>query len=72
MVRMNRFILSHESVTWRRSLEVSSTAFDAQPPDLPPVSLMDMGFAINCPLARHHQTGYRTFTSKLPYMLGTQ
>jgi hypothetical protein len=50
---MNRFILSHESVTWRRSLEVSSTAFDAQPPDLPPVSLMDMGFAINCPLDRH-------------------
>jgi hypothetical protein len=47
---MNRFILSHDSVTWRRSPEVSSTAFDAQPPDLPPVSLMDMGFAINCPL----------------------
>src|SRR5580700_2874751 len=53
MVRMNCFILSHDSVTWRRSPEVSSTAFDAQPPDLPPVSLMDMGFAIISPLARH-------------------
>jgi hypothetical protein len=29
-----------------RSPKVSSTAFDAQPPDLPPVSLMDMGFAL--------------------------
>jgi hypothetical protein len=26
---------------------------DAQPPDLHPVLLMDMGFAIHCPLARH-------------------
>ena len=33
--------------------EVSSTAFGAQPPDLQPVPLMDMGFAISCPLARH-------------------
>jgi hypothetical protein len=40
------------SVTCRRSPEVSSTAFHAQPPDLPPVRWMDMGFAINCPLAR--------------------
>jgi len=50
---MNRFILSHDSVTWRRSPEVSSTAFDTQPPDLPPVRLMDMGFAIIGSLARH-------------------
>ena len=40
-------------VTCRRSPEVSSTAFDAQPPDLPPVGLMDMGFAILGSLARH-------------------
>jgi len=50
-VKVNRFTLSHESVTCHRSPEVSSTAFDTQPPDLPPVSLMDMGFAIICPLA---------------------
>src|SRR5213593_1148339 len=52
---MNRFILSHDSVTCRRSPEVSSTAFDTQPPDLPPVLLMDMGFAVNSPLARHRR-----------------
>ena len=33
-------------------LDLSSTGFDAQPPDLPPVSLLDMGFAIHCSLAR--------------------
>ena len=59
MVGMNHFILSHDSVTWRRSPEVSSTAFDAQPPDLPPVSLMDMGFAINGSLARHRRPPIR-------------
>src|ERR1700692_2016373 len=58
-IRMNRFILSHDSVTCRRSPEVSSTAFDAQPPDLPPVSLMDMGFAVICPLARHRRPPIR-------------
>src|ERR1700746_3561435 len=56
---MNRFILSHDSVTCRRSPEVSSTAFDAPPPDLPPVSLMDMGFAIMGPLARHRRPRIR-------------
>src|SRR5580700_5780777 len=59
MVRMNRFTLSHDFVTCRRSPEVSSTAFDAQPPDLPPVSLMDMGFAVICPLARHRRPRIR-------------
>jgi hypothetical protein len=52
-VEGNRFTSSHDFVTGRRSPEVSSTAFDAPPPDLPPVSLMDMGFAVLCPLARH-------------------
>src|SRR5690349_6371719 len=58
-VEMNRFIPSHDFVTRRRSPEVSSTAFDAQPPDLPPVSLMDMGFAIVCSLARHRRPHIR-------------
>jgi len=44
---------SHESVTHSRSPEVSSTAFRAQPSDLQPVPLMDRGFAVSCPLARH-------------------
>ena len=44
---------SHEFATHSRSPEVSSTAFRAQPPDLQPVPLMDMGFAVMCPLARH-------------------
>jgi hypothetical protein len=35
-------------------LTAARSAFsDAQPPDLQPVSLMDMGFAVMCPLARH-------------------
>jgi len=57
-VRVNHFTPSRESTTHSRSPEVSSTAFSAQPPDLPPADLMDMGFAILCPLARcrrpHH------------------
>ena len=52
MIKVNFFTFSHESVTCHRPPEVSSTAFDAPPPDLPPVSLMDMGFAVTCPLAR--------------------
>ena len=57
-VRVNYSTLSRDSTTRSRSPEVSSTAFRAQPPDLPPADLMDMGFAILCPLARcrrpHH------------------
>src|SRR5438093_13138699 len=56
---MNRFTPSHDFVTCRRSPEVSSTAFDTQPPDLLPVSLMDMGFAIMCSLARHRRPHIR-------------
>ena len=54
-VRVNRSTLSHVSATCGRSPEVSSTAFHAQPLDLPPVPLMDVGFAIICPLARHRR-----------------
>src|SRR5437879_13045709 len=56
---MNRSILSRVFTTNGRSPEVSSIAFHAQPPDLPPVSLMDMGFAIICPLARHRRPQIR-------------
>jgi hypothetical protein len=58
-IEVNRFISSHDFVTCRSSPEVSSTAFNAQPPDLPPVSLMDMGFAIIGSLARHRRPHIR-------------
>jgi len=44
--------LSPDSGTRHRSPEVSSTTFDAQPPDLPPAALMDVGFATFRSLAR--------------------
>jgi len=50
---------SHESVTHSRSPEVSSTAFRTQPSDLQPVPLMDMGFTVSCPLARHRMPHIR-------------
>src|SRR6267378_8394248 len=56
---MNRSILSRVFTANGRSPEVSSIAFHAQPPDLPPVSLMDMGFAVHCPLARHRRPQIR-------------
>jgi hypothetical protein len=52
---VNCSTLSHDSVTYSRSPEVSSIAFHAQPLDLPPVLLMDVGFAILCSLARHRR-----------------
>jgi len=52
-VRIDHSTLSPDSGTNGRSPEVSSTAFRTQPADLQPVSLMDMGFAIIRPLARH-------------------
>jgi hypothetical protein len=59
MVKVNYFTFSHNSVTCRRSPEAISTAFDAQPPDLRPVSLMDAGFAIFGLLARHRRPDLR-------------
>jgi hypothetical protein len=44
--------LSRDSATRNRSPEVSSTAFPAQPPNLQPAPLMDMGFVVNRQLAR--------------------
>ena len=52
-VRIDRSTLSPDSETNGRSPEVSSTAFRTQPADLQPVPLMDMGFAVIRPLARH-------------------
>jgi hypothetical protein len=54
-VKMDRSTLSHDAVTCGGSPEVSSTAFDAQPPDLPPVCLVEAGFAVLCQLAPHRR-----------------
>src|SRR5881296_648010 len=56
---MNRFIFSPDFRTNGRSPEVSSTAFRTQPPNLQPAPLMDMGFAIICPLARRRMPQIR-------------
>ena len=48
-------VLSHDSVTHGRSPAISSTAFHARPPDLPPVPLMDTDFASRCSLVRHRR-----------------
>src|SRR5208282_5379268 len=52
-VRIDHSTLSPDFGTDGRSPEVSSTAFRTQPADLQPVPLMDMGFAVIRPLARH-------------------
>src|SRR6516162_11665606 len=49
MVKVNRFTFSHESVTCRRSPEVSSTTFNAQPPDLQPVPFDGYGLRSHVP-----------------------
>src|SRR5438105_5314015 len=65
--------LSAASVAWGetgRSPGVSSIAFDAQPPDLRFAPLMDMDFAIRCPLVRRLRlvsgscSSARTFASR--------
>src|SRR5206468_6765657 len=55
----NHSTLSPDSGTNGRSPEVSSSAFDAQPPDLQPVPLMDTDFAVHCPLVRHRMPQIR-------------
>lgn len=52
-VRMDHSNLSSESETDYRSPEVSSTPFGAQPRGLQPVPLMDMDFAVICPVVQH-------------------
>src|SRR5207302_5507465 len=68
-VRMDPSILSHDAVTCGGSPEVSSTAFRAQPPDLPPVSLMEMGFAVSCQLARHRRPHHPVLVHRLALLL---
>ncbi len=51
-VRVPRGPLSLVAETRRRPPEVSSTAFAAHPPDLQHGPLMDMDFAVSCPLVR--------------------
>src|SRR5512136_2993200 len=51
-VRSAHASLSHVSVTYGRSPEVSATAFRAQGPDLQLTPLMDMDFAIRRSLVR--------------------
>jgi hypothetical protein len=60
-VRDLRRPLSHDSVTPGRSPEISPTAFRTRPPNLPPASLMDMGFGINRLLARRRRPLYPVF-----------
>jgi hypothetical protein len=64
-LRMNRSILSHDAVTCGGSPEVSSTAFDAQPPDLPPVCLVELGFAVLCQLAPHRRPHHPVLVHRL-------
>jgi len=64
-VKMNHSILSHDSVTCCGSPEVSSTAFNAQPPGLPPVRLVDMGFAVICQLAPHRRPHHPVLVHRL-------
>jgi hypothetical protein len=64
-IRMDYSILSHDSVTCGGSPEVSSTAFDAQPPDLPPVCLVDMGFAVLCQFAPHRRPPHPVLVHRL-------
>ena len=56
---MDRSTLSPDSETNGRSPEVSSTAFRAQPPNLQPAPLMDMGFAVTGQLARRRMPRIR-------------
>jgi hypothetical protein len=51
-VRAPHGTLSPDSGTRRRSPGVSTAAFRAQPPDLRFAPLMDMDFAVTCPLVR--------------------
>jgi hypothetical protein len=59
---VNYSTLSHEFATCSRSPEISSITFRAQPPNLRFASLIDMGFAIIGPLARHSRLRFGSCT----------
>ena len=52
-----------------RSPEVSSTAFTAHPPNLPPRSLMTMDFAISCSLVRPGRPRYPVLVHRVAALL---
>ena len=58
-VRVDRPTPSSDSGTCDRPPEVILTAFNAQPPNLQPVPLMDVDFAIFCPLVRRRMPHIR-------------
>src|SRR5215471_10560874 len=68
-LRKKRSILSHGSVTCCGSPEVSPTAFCAQPPDLPPVLLVDMDFAISCSLVPHRRPLHPVLVHRLALLI---
>jgi hypothetical protein len=68
-VRMDHSILSHGSATCGGSPEVSSTAFHAQPPDLPPVLLVDTGFTVSCQLALHRRPHHPVLVHRLTRLI---
>src|SRR5260370_27232198 len=68
-VRMDCSILSHAAVTCGGSPEVSSTAFDAQPPDLPPMCLVETGFAVIFQLSPHRRPHHPVLVHRLPPFL---
>jgi len=68
-VKKSRDFFSPDSGTQGRSPEVSSIAFRTQSPNLPPVLLMDMGFAASRPLARHCRPHYPVFVHRLARLL---
>src|ERR1700678_3950473 len=69
MIRMNRFILSHDFVTCRRSPEVSSTAFNAQPPDLPNSELDGYGLRNHVFARPPPQASYPVLVHRLASLL---
>ena len=68
-LRVNRYTLSPASGTHHRPPEVSSTAFSAQPPDLPPVLLMDADFIVIGQLVPHRRPHHPVFVHRLACLL---
>jgi hypothetical protein len=68
-VGMNHSTLSHDSATCSGSPEVSSTAFCAQPPDLPPVLLVNTDFAISCSFVPHRRPHHPVLVHRLALLI---
>src|ERR1700739_330212 len=68
-IMMNPSPPIHDSVTCCGSPEVSSTAFRAQPPDLPPVLLVGMDFAIDCSLVPHRRPLHPVLVHRLTRLI---